>query len=195
MSDNQQLVDFADQIGIIQDTLAVILRQQFATERTLIQILSRLGLVQLQENQNMASFQELQQQVTRSDNVMDGAVQLLSSISQMLQEAKDRNTGDPAATAAAIDQVISDLNQRTEALASALVKNTPVDPNPTPTPTPASAPTPAPTPDQPAPPVDQAPAPAPTSDQPAPPAKPVSVDPPPGDVPPADTASNRLSNR
>lgn len=142
MSDTQQLVDFADQIGIVQDTLAVILRQQFATERTLIQVLSRLGLIQTQEISTMATFHDLQQQVTKSDNVMDGAVQLLGSIAQMLQDAKNANGGDPAATSAAIDQVISDLNSRTESLAQALVKNTPVDPNPQ---SPATQTTPVPT--------------------------------------------------
>jgi hypothetical protein len=139
MSDAGLLVSstgLADALGIVQDTLAVVLRQAFAIQRMQIQILAQIvaqgGVVQniqTQETQNMASFHDLQQQVTKSDNVMDGAVQLFS-IAQMLQDAKNQNQGDPAATSAAIDQVINDLNSRTESLAQALVKNTPVDPNP-----------------------------------------------------------------
>lgn len=132
--------DLAEVLATIQDALALALRVQTQGHLLLLQLAARLTAIQATETLQMATFSQVQDEVTKSNSVMDGAVLLLSNLSQLLKDAKNasQNGGDPNATPAALDKIISDLDQRTESLASAIVQNTPVDPNPQPVPVPTT---------------------------------------------------------
>jgi uncharacterized coiled-coil protein SlyX len=102
-----------DQLELIQDTLAIILKGQ-------AQIARRLSSLETKQDTNMANLQGLQDQVTKTDSVMDAAVTLLSTLHQQLDEAIKADNSEEQVKA-----IVADLGTRTEALAQALVANTP----------------------------------------------------------------------
>lgn len=71
-------------------------------------------------------LEDLASKLTQQTDVIQGASQLMSSLSQQLRDAKD----DPAKIA----QLAADLDRNTAALAAAIAANTPADPNAQPSP-------------------------------------------------------------
>lgn len=88
-----------------------------ATEQKLDRIISMLATVIQKEGQLMAAIDDIQADVTAEDTVIDSAVTLLQGLSAALAAAGN----DPAKLAA----LRSDIQGKTQALAAAVVANTP----------------------------------------------------------------------
>ena len=76
-------------------------------------------LILIKENRVMATLDDVLAETARDTEVTASAVTLLNRLTQMVQDAL--NTGDPAKVQAVLDQV----RGNTDALAAAVIANTP----------------------------------------------------------------------
>lgn len=95
-------------------------------ERKLDTIIALLRQSINQEEQQMATLEDLAGEVSANGNAVSSAVQLLNGLSQQLRDAVAQN--DPAAINALADQ----LDANTAALSEAVTANTPAAPDATP---------------------------------------------------------------
>jgi hypothetical protein len=92
-----------------------VLNQILATVK---RIETKLGLVQQQETQQMATLTELQTQVTESIGVEQSAITLIQGLAAKIQELINSGS-DPAALQALVDE----LNTSEQALSGAVAAN------------------------------------------------------------------------
>lgn len=90
-------------------------------ESKLDEILSRLKSIQRQETQMAKTLDDVKTQVAANTDTEQSAIQLLTQLHDLLVAAQ----GDPAK----IDEIIASLSSSKEALAAAIVANTPAAPS------------------------------------------------------------------
>lgn len=100
----------------------------------IINILSLIGVffilkyqfkIMNQNEQLDAAILELSQKVAASNEVITSAEQLLTGLTDQLNQAINENAGDPAAAIAKIQEISSSIQAKTQELAAAVAENTP----------------------------------------------------------------------
>lgn len=87
-------------------------------------VLAQLKYMTKLEEQQVADLTVITREVQENQDAVQSAILLLNQLSELIRQ----NATDPAALAALADQ----LNTNSEALAAAIVANTPQEPPPTP---------------------------------------------------------------